>query len=70
MKIKIEIDCDNAAFIDDPAANAERIAGYIGMCLRQYCDFRNENRLADCDRIVAIRDTNGNKCGTFRRIGK
>lgn len=56
MKVKIEIDCDNAAFADAPPEFE------LGRILRDIAD-QGEDHGVDGIKVF-IRDVNGNKVGT------
>lgn len=60
MKIKIEFDCDNAAFEDD-------MTGEISCILREIADDIDRSELHDLHGVYSrVSDVNGNQIGTVQ----
>lgn len=55
MKFKLEIDCDNAAFVGDPVEEVVRI---LAEARRKLLD-------ADIDEFIKLFDINGNAVGSM-----
>lgn len=67
MKLKIEIEMDNQAFEEDPAAEVKWILeGLAGSPLRAMCVNAQLGRPAE-EREKVLRDSNGNRVG-FARV--
>ena len=56
MKIVIEIECDNAAFSDNP------LASELSMIFSKIIDKAQDNA------PIVLRDSNGNAVGIFKKI--
>jgi hypothetical protein len=55
MQFLVTIDCDNAAFEDDPSCEVARLLRLVARCVEK--DGSQEGRLAD---------SNGNTCGRYQ----